>query len=151
MAKKGKPAAAPPPAGAKQNAPTPAEMDTYFDRLHEINGRLDELSGELKGDMNSIYDEGAKALGMVKEVFVAAFKEDRRKRKQEAKFAKTDSRTRDSFLLLATTYGEDSPLGQWARRMADAVQVTARGGEKKADADKPEAKEADADKEKVDA
>lgn len=111
---------------ARTNVPTKEEFDTYFERLHEINDRLDEDSATHKGDMNAVYEEASKELDLTKEAIAAAYKEDRKRSKQEKKFAKADSRTRDSLLKLSTAYGEDSPLGEWAKRMADACKPGAK-------------------------
>lgn len=106
---------------ARSNAPTAEEFDAFFERLHEINDRLDEDSATHRADMNTVYEEGAKELDLTKEAFIAAYKSDRKQQKEAKKFAKADSRTRDSLLKLAQAYGEESPLGQWAARMADAA------------------------------
>lgn len=103
------------------NLPKRAEYDGYFDRLHEINDRLDEDSATHRGDMNAIYEEGATALDMPKEVFAALYKADRRERKSVKKMAKADQRTRQAFERVAVAYGDESPLGQWAARMAKAA------------------------------
>lgn len=105
---------------ARTNLPTRDEFDSYFDRLHEINDRMDEDRATHMADINAIYEEGAKELDLSKEVFAALFKQDRRERKAQAKAAKADSRTRDGFAKVAAAYGDESPLGQWAARMAKA-------------------------------
>ena len=118
---------------ARANAPTVEEFNAYFDRLHEINDRLDEDTATHRGDMNAVYEEGAKELDMTKEAFVAAYKRDRKRIKEEKKFAQADSRTRDSLMKLAQAYGEDSPLGAWAAQMA-AVAGAGAKADKTADA-----------------
>lgn len=116
----------------RSNAPTQAEFDAYFERLHEINDRMDEDMATHRGDMNAVYEEGAKTLDLTKDAFAAAFKRDRKRVKDEKKFSKADTRTRDSLLKVATAYGEDSPLGQWAMQMAK-VAGAGSAADKKAD------------------
>lgn len=106
---------------ARLNAPSAAEFDNFLDRLHEINDRMDEDNGTHKADMKSVYDEAAKALDMPVEVVSALFKSDRRERKAQKKMSKADQRVRDSFMKASQAYGDDSPLGQYAKRMADAA------------------------------
>lgn len=112
-------------AAAGHNLPKLAEYNSIFDRLHEVNDRMDNDRATHMGDMNAIYEEGAKALDMPKEIVAALYKQDRKERKAASKFAKADQRTRESFTKVADAYGADSPLGQWARRMANASQATA--------------------------
>lgn len=128
MAKRGRKSAAEKAAeraGRGANTASPEEMNAFFDRLHEINDRMDEDMGTHRGDMNAVYDEAAVALDMPKEVVAALYKQDRKEQKAAKKFAKADSRTRDAFLRVAQAYGDDSPLGQWAGRMAAAAGTQA--------------------------
>lgn len=106
---------------ARPNAPTAEEMNEYLDRLHEINDRAEEDHATHMADMGAVYEEAAKELDMPKEAVAAAYKQDRKERKAAKKFAKADSRTRDAFSKIAQAYGDESPLGQWAARMASAA------------------------------
>lgn len=114
---------------ARSNAPTAEEMNEYLDRLHEINDRAEEDNATHMADMGSVYEEAAKELDMPKEAIAAAYKQDRKERKAAKKMAKADSRTRDAMAKIAQAYGDDSPLGQWASRMA-AAATTAGAGQK---------------------
>lgn len=127
--KRGRPSAAEKAAAREErtNAPAQSEFDDYFDRLHEINDRLDDDSATHRGDMNAVYEEAAKELDMPKEVVAAMFKHDRKERKAQAKAAKSDSRTRQAYAMAAQAYGEESPLGQWCARMAAAGAGAATG------------------------
>jgi hypothetical protein len=115
---------------ARENMPTKEEFDSFFERLHEVNDRLDTDTATHRGDMNAIYEEGAKALGVTKEVVVSAYKKDRTRAKEEEKFKQADTRTRDSLLLVASAYGPDSPLGRWAAEMAEAAKAGRPAGAK---------------------
>lgn len=108
-------------AAAGHNLPKRSDYDGYFDRLHEINDRLDEDSATHRGDMNVVYDEAATALNIPKEVVAALYKQDRKERKAAKKFAKADQVVREAFQKAADAYGAESPLGQWAGRMAAAA------------------------------
>lgn len=112
-------------AAVGHNLPKASDYDGYFDRLHEINDRLDEDSATHRGDMNSVYEEAATALNMPKEVVAALYKQDRKERKAAKKFAKADQVVREAFQKAADAYGAESPLGQWAGRMAKAAGVSA--------------------------
>lgn len=116
------------------NLPKRGEYDAFFDRLHEINDRLDEDSATHRGDMNAIYDEAADSLDMPKEVVAALYKADRKERKAMKKMAKADQRTRESYERAAVAYGPDSPLGQWAAHMAKAAGSSSEA-DKSEDAD----------------
>lgn len=121
------------------NLPKREDMDAFLDRLHEVNDRLDEDSATHRGDMNSIYEEMASALDMPKEVAAAVYKADRRERKAAKKAAKADQRTRQAYEHVAQAYGSESPLGQWALRMAKASgAATAGDAAEDAETDKPE-------------
>lgn len=110
---------------AGHNLPKREDYDGYFDRLHEINDRLDADSAAHRGDMNVIYDEAATALNMPKEVVAALYKNDRKERKAAKKFAKADQVVREAFQKAADAYGSSSPMGQWAARMAAAAGTAA--------------------------
>jgi hypothetical protein len=99
--------------------------DEFLDRLHVINDRLDEDSATHKADMKKVYDDMAGQLDMPVEVCIGIYKADRREIKAQKKPAKMDSRARSSYLRLAEAYGNDSPLGQYAARMAKAAGATA--------------------------
>lgn len=125
------------------NLPRADDFNNVFDRLHEVNDRMDGDRATHMGDMNAIYEEAAKSLDMPKEIVAALYKQDRKERKAREKFAKADQRTRESFQKAADSYlavDPASPLGQWAARMASASQV-ADAAAKKEDAEtdgKPE-------------
>ena len=107
------------------NLPKAGDYDAIFDRLHEVNDRMDADRATHMGDMNGIYEEAAKELDMPKEIVAALYKQDRKERKAAIKFAKADQRTRESFQKVADAYAPESPLGQWAARMAKASQAGA--------------------------
>lgn len=110
------------------NLPSASDFDAVFDRLHDVNDRMDADRATHMGDMNGIYEEAAKALDMPKEIVAALYKQDRKERKQREKAAKGDQKTRESFQKAADSYlavDPASPLGQWAARMASASQATA--------------------------
>jgi hypothetical protein len=125
------------------NLPSSADFDAVFDRLHEVNDRMDGDRATHMGDMNGIYEEAAKALDMPKEIVAALYKQDRKERKAREKFAKADQKTRESFQKAADSYlsvDPASPLGQWAARMASASQATAAARtaeDEKTDGDEP--------------
>ncbi len=121
------------------NRPQAGDFDKVFDRLHEVNDRMDEDRATHMGDMNGIYEEAAKELDVPKEIIAALYKQDRKERKSAVKFAKADQRTRESFQKAADAYGPESPLGAWAGRMAKASQATAAAA-KTEDADTDDAK-----------
>lgn len=126
--------------GAGHNLPPRSAYDAYLDRLHIINDRMDEDRATHMGDINAVYEEAADALDMPKEVFAAIFKADRKEQKAQKKAAKADTRTRQAYEKVAAAYGAESPLGQWAARMAAAAG-------KVADASKASDKVTDADAE----
>lgn len=110
------------------NLPSVEEFNNVFDRLHEINDRMDADRATHMGDMNGVYEEAAKALDMPKEIVGALYKQDRKERKAAQKFAKGDQRTRESLQKAADVYiaqDPESPLGKWAARMAKASQAAA--------------------------
>lgn len=107
--------------GAGHNLPPRSAYDAFLDRLHIINDRMDEDRATHMADMGKVYDEAAAELDMPKEVIIGIFKADRREQKAQKKAAKMDSRARQSYQRLAEAYGAESPLGQYAARMAKAA------------------------------
>lgn len=114
----------------KPNMVTAEEIGAYLDRVHEINDRMDADRATHMGDMSAVYEEAAGELNMTKEVFIATYKKDRARMKAEKKFAKADSRTRDSLLQVAKSFGPESSLGQWAAQMAAAGSAQESDAEK---------------------
>lgn len=112
-------------AGPGHNGPPREAVDAFLDRLHIINDRMDEDRATHMSDMGKVYDEMATELDMPKEVVIATFKADRREQKAQKKAAKMDSRARQAYEKLAASYGPESPLGQYAARMAKAAGTTA--------------------------
>jgi hypothetical protein len=102
-----------------------AAYDEFLDRLHVINDRMDEDRATHMADMKKVYDDMAAQTDMPVEVCAGIYKADRREQKAQKKAAKMDSRARQSYERLAEAYGADSPLGQYASRMAKAAGKTA--------------------------
>lgn len=107
--------------GAGHNLPPRDTYDAFLDRLHIINDRMEEDNGQHRADMKAIYDEMVQTLDMPIEVVTGIFKADRREQKAQKKAAKMGSREKAAYEKLAAAYGSDSPLGQYAARMATAA------------------------------
>jgi hypothetical protein len=129
--------------GAGHNLPPRADYDAFLDRLHIINDRMDEDRATHMGDINAVYEEAADTLDMPKEVFAAIFKADRKEQKAQKKAAKADTRTRQAYEKVAAAYGDDSPLGQWAGRMAKAAGKVADASKASDKADEPDAEQSE--------
>lgn len=125
MARKSAAAKAAERGGEGHNLPPKETYDDFLDRLHVINDRMDEDMGTHRADMLAVYEEMATACDMPKEVAIAIFKADRKEQKAQKKAAKMDTRSRQAYERLAAAYGEDSPLGQYASRMAKAAGANA--------------------------
>jgi hypothetical protein len=99
------------------NGIDPAQLREYLTELHNISDRAEEDAATARGDIGAVYDRAADKLDVSKEAFKFIFKEERRKRKQEAKAARMDGRARDGLQKLSQALG-DTPMGEWAASMA---------------------------------
>lgn len=100
------------------NGITLEDLREYFDEIHELTDGMEEASARARGKINEVYEKASSALDITKEAAVLMFKQERKEKKSEAKARKMDSRSRESLEKLSQAYGEDSPFGEWAARMA---------------------------------
>lgn len=104
--------------GAPKNAPTLEAVREFLDDLHTLADELSATSSSITGKMNKLYEKAAVDLGMTKTAIQETFKEERREKKAEEKARKMSSRDHDALALVSQVFGEDSPIGIWAAKMA---------------------------------
>lgn len=100
------------------NGITLDDLREYFDEIHDLTDGMEEASARARGKINEVYEKASSDLDITKEAAILMFKQERKERKAEAKVRKMDTRSRESLEKLAQAYGEDSPFGDWAARMA---------------------------------
>jgi uncharacterized protein (UPF0335 family) len=100
------------------NGITLEDVREYFDQVHGLHDELDEEKGRIMGQINEVYEKATTAFDVTKEALVMMFKNERKLIKDEKKARKMDSRSRDSMMKFSQAFGEGSPMGEWAARMA---------------------------------
>lgn len=131
MAQKAKPGGRKPGAGKsvrdQVNSIRPEDTREAFDALHTIHDDQSESNATFRGRTNRVYDKVCKDLDVSKDALKAVYQEERQQRTKAANAAKMDTRGRDSMERLGASLGE-TPMGEWATRMArqksPEVQVT---------------------------
>lgn len=102
----------------KRNTFTAEEAGEYFDELHALMDRGEEERGKVAGEINAVYDRAVTELNVKKSVVKHLFAKERRKMKDEKKEAKMDKREAEDLERFAAAFGDDTPMGQWAKEAA---------------------------------
>lgn len=104
------------------NGVSPAKLKEVMADLHGLTDQMEAASARSRGKINKVYDAASEALAITKVALKRQFRKERRERKDlEWARGKADAADRESFLRLANTYGTDTPMGNYALRLAEAI------------------------------
>lgn len=106
----------------RANALDMKDLREFLDEVHEITDKMETSNARARQNIGKVYERASAALSLTKKAVAGVFRKERQQLKEEMRAQeKGTAEDRDSYLRLATAYGDDSPLGQWAMKVAAQI------------------------------
>lgn len=106
----------------RANALDLADLREYLDEVHTLTDKMESSNARTRQNIGKIYERASAALNLTKKAVAKAFRKERAQVKEEAQEqVKGTAEDRDSYLRIASAYGDDSPIGQWASKLAAQI------------------------------
>lgn len=113
------------PAPQKRDRANAVDMDKlreFLDEVHDLTDKMESRNAATRQNIGKAYERAAAATDLTKKAIMGAFRLERKLRKEEEQAQdKGTSKDRDSYLQLASAFGDDNPIGAWAKNLADHI------------------------------